>query len=144
MYWCVSVPMLPLIWFCGRGCGPLPVSAVAVMLVAPGAVSVLRKVKTKVGFPEELPPKRGSIVAGVLGLRFRVRSPGPAGGGVRLPWVLRETTPVSGGSCGIDAQSPGPGVLSMNPDTVPLNTDEFVEPAVVFTTMTKFEFAATV
>jgi hypothetical protein len=32
----------------------------------------------------------------------------------------------------------------MNPDTVPLKTDEFVAPVAVFTTITKFVCAGTV
>jgi hypothetical protein len=39
---------------------------------------------------------------------------------------------------------PGPAVLSTNPETVPLNWDELVEPLVVFTTMTKFDIPGTV
>ena len=40
--------------------------------------------------------------------------------------------------------APGPGVVLTNPDTVPLNTDEVVEPVDVPTTRTKFDCAATV
>jgi hypothetical protein len=42
------------------------------------------------------------------------------------------------------AHAPGPAVLSMNPETVPLKTDELVDPVAVFTTMTKFVDAGTV
>ena len=42
------------------------------------------------------------------------------------------------------AQAPGPGVVLTNPDTVPLYTDEVVEPVDVPTTTTKFDCGATV
>jgi hypothetical protein len=45
---------------------------------------------------------------------------------------------------GTAPQAPGPGVLSTNPETVPLKTEEFVAPVVVLTTMTKFVAAGTV
>lgn len=52
------------------------------------------------------------------------------------------------GTAGTDAQSPGPGVLFMNPETVPLNGEEaivpFVAVPVVFTTTTKLWPAGTV
>jgi hypothetical protein len=34
--------------------------------------------------------------------------------------------------------------VSTKPEIVPLNTEEFVEPVAVFTTITKFEVGATV
>ena len=59
----------------------------------------------------------------------------------------RESAPVNAGAAGIVAQSPGPAVLLMKPETVPLNGEDArsgTRLPTVFTTTTKLCPAGTV
>jgi hypothetical protein len=91
-----------------------------------------------------------AVVVGVgLGVGERCPCPRGVGVGVKVAVAVAVGVKVAVGvGDGIVAQSPGPAVLSMKPETVPLNGEdtgpEGGSPPVVFTTTTKLCPAGTV